>query len=60
MIVCSCNVISDQEVRTAVGQNSAAGSTSQVYRGLGREAECGRCAGSIRKIMDEMRAGAHA
>jgi bacterioferritin-associated ferredoxin len=48
-----CNVISDCEVRTVAGRTSPGGSTAQIYRGLGREPQCGRCAGSIRKIMDE-------
>jgi bacterioferritin-associated ferredoxin len=56
MIVCSCNVISDGDVRAVIGPRPAASSTAQVYRGLGHEPQCGRCAGSIRKIMDEGRA----
>jgi bacterioferritin-associated ferredoxin len=55
MIVCSCNVISDCDVRAVVEQRSSAGSTAQVYRGLGHQPQCGRCAGSIRRIMDETR-----
>jgi bacterioferritin-associated ferredoxin len=54
MIICSCNVISDGDVRAVVGPQSGAASTAQVYRGLGHEPQCGRCAGSIRKIMDEV------
>ncbi|MBV9557254.1 MAG: (2Fe-2S)-binding protein [Pseudolabrys sp.] len=57
MIVCSCNVISDNEVRTAVRQSSSR-SCKQVYGCLGCSAECGRCARTIRKIMDEAIAGA--
>jgi bacterioferritin-associated ferredoxin len=57
MIVCSCNVISDHEVRTACA-NSAPRTTGQVYGCLGCSAQCGRCARSIRKIMDEALAGA--
>jgi bacterioferritin-associated ferredoxin len=53
MIVCSCNVISDGEVRAALGRPSPPSSTAQVYRGLGCQPRCGRCAGSIRKILDE-------
>lgn len=52
MIVCSCNVLSDKDVRTAV--NSAAPRTAgQVYGCLGCSAQCGRCARTIRKIIDE-------
>jgi bacterioferritin-associated ferredoxin len=52
MIVCSCNVLSDHEVRHAVTA-SAPRSASQVYGCLGCSAQCGRCARTIRKIMDE-------
>jgi bacterioferritin-associated ferredoxin len=57
MIVCSCNVISDHEVRKACAK-SAPRTTGQVYGCLGCSAQCGRCARSIRKIMDEALAGA--
>ena len=57
MIVCSCNVLSDREVRTAV--NSAAAHTAgQVFGCLGCSAQCGRCARTIRKIIDETLNGA--
>jgi bacterioferritin-associated ferredoxin len=52
MIVCSCNVLSDHEVRHAV-TSSAPRTTGQVYGCLGCSAQCGRCARTIRKIMDE-------
>ena len=57
MIVCSCNVISDKQVRSAV-HGSSARSCKQVYGCLGCGAECGRCARTIKKIMDEAIAGA--
>jgi bacterioferritin-associated ferredoxin len=57
MIVCSCNVLSDQEVRTACARSTPR-TTGQVYGCLGCSAQCGRCARSIRKIMDEALAGA--
>jgi bacterioferritin-associated ferredoxin len=53
MIVCSCNVLSDQDVRTAVTAEGRPRSTGQVYGCLGCSAQCGRCARTIRKIMDE-------
>jgi bacterioferritin-associated ferredoxin len=53
MIVCSCNVLSDHDVRTAVQTQARPCSTGQVYGCLGCSAQCGRCARSIRKIMDE-------
>lgn len=57
MIVCSCNVLTDHDVRTAVN-TSAPRTTGQVYGCLGCSAQCGRCARSIRKIMDEALVGA--
>ena len=56
MIVCSCNVLSEQEVRKAVNA-SAPRTTGQVYGCLGCSAQCGRCARTIRKIMDEALGG---
>jgi len=53
MIVCSCNVLSDQDVRTAVTSEAPPRSAGQVYGCLGCSAQCGRCARTIRKIMDE-------
>jgi bacterioferritin-associated ferredoxin len=53
MIVCSCNVLSDKDVRSAVQADAKPRSTSQVYGCLGCSAQCGRCARTIRKIMDE-------
>jgi bacterioferritin-associated ferredoxin len=57
MIVCSCNVLSDHDVRHAV--NTAAPRTaSEVYGCLGCSAQCGRCARTICKIMNEALTGA--
>ena len=58
MIVCSCNVISDSDVRTAVAAPVTPRSTGQVYGCLGCSAQCGRCARTIRKIIDETLNGA--
>ena len=52
MIVCSCNVLSDQNVRSAV-EAERMRSTGRVYGCLGCSAQCGRCARTIRRIMDE-------
>jgi bacterioferritin-associated ferredoxin len=52
VIVCSCNVISDQQVRSVAAERTPRG-TSEVYRCLGCSAECGRCARTIRRIIDE-------
>jgi bacterioferritin-associated ferredoxin len=54
MIVCSCNVITDHDVRGALsGAEAPPRSTGDVYRCLGCSAQCGRCARTIRRIMDE-------
>ena len=53
MIVCSCNVLTDDDVRTVVRTQARPRSTGQVYGCLGCSAQCGRCARTIRKIMDE-------
>lgn len=57
MIVCSCNVLSDYEVRT-VASKATRRSLSYVFGCLGCRAQCGRCAHTIRKIMDEALQGA--
>ncbi|HKS61354.1 MAG TPA: (2Fe-2S)-binding protein [Xanthobacteraceae bacterium] len=54
MIVCSCNVFSDRDVRTALDSAPARPATAnQVYGCLGCSPQCGRCARTIRRIMDE-------
>lgn len=54
MIVCSCNVLSDHDVRGAVTDAKQPPRTAgQVYGCLGCSAQCGRCARTIRQIMDE-------
>lgn len=54
MIVCSCNVFSDHDVRNAVtGAKDLPRTPNDVYGCLGCSAQCGRCARTIKKIMDE-------
>jgi bacterioferritin-associated ferredoxin len=54
MIVCSCNVLSDHDVRHAVNTaHDALRNAKQIYDCLGCTAECGRCARTIRTIIDE-------
>ena len=52
MIICSCNVLTDHDIRAAVN-GAAPRTTGQVYGCLGCSAQCGRCARTIRRIMDE-------
>ena len=51
MIICSCNVLSDQDVRSIVGAPDAPRTAAQVHRCLGCSPECGRCARTIRQIV---------
>jgi bacterioferritin-associated ferredoxin len=54
MIVCSCNVLSDHDVRDAVnGSEELPRNPKQLYDCLGCSAECGRCARTIKTIIDE-------
>jgi bacterioferritin-associated ferredoxin len=53
VIVCSCNVLSDCQIKAALEAPDAAVRTpGQVYRCLGCSAQCGRCARTIRAILD--------
>ena len=52
MIVCSCNVLSDVQVRETLDVN-APRTTLEVYHCLGCSPQCGRCARTIKAIMDE-------
>ena len=54
MIVCSCNVLSEHDVRTVCRRAEAPPRTpGQVYGCLGCSAQCGRCARTLKRIMDE-------
>ena len=51
MIICSCNVLSDRDVRGAIVAAGAPCTAAQVHRCLGCNLECGRCARTIRQIV---------
>lgn len=56
MIVCSCNVLSDKQIRTTIddsGQNPR--TPGQVYRCLGCSPQCGRCARTIKAMLANIR-----
>ncbi len=54
MIVCSCNVLSDGDVRACLNPGPDCPRTpAQVYTCLGCSPECGKCARTIRAIMDQ-------
>jgi bacterioferritin-associated ferredoxin len=61
MIVCSCNVFSDGEVRACLAPGPSCPRTpAQVYQCLGCSPKCGRCARAIRAIMDKALTEVHA
>ena len=53
MIVCSCNVFSDSQVRAAIADSIKRPQMSKVYSSLGCAAQCGRCAHTIKAILDQ-------
>ncbi|WOK18268.1 MULTISPECIES: (2Fe-2S)-binding protein [Rhodopseudomonas] len=54
MIVCSCNVLTDHDVRSAVcSEGGNARTAGEVYGCLGCSKRCGRCVRSIKQIMTE-------
>ena len=55
MIVCSCNFLSESQVKSAIGSDAPRLRMSQVYRSLGCTAECGRCCHTIKIILEEIR-----
>lgn len=53
MIVCSCNVLSDHDVRSAVSSaQRLPRNARQVYGCLGCSVECGRCASTVKRIVE--------
>ena len=51
MFVCLCNVLTDARVREAV--LAGASRPSQVYEACGCSAQCGHCAPTLRRIVQE-------
>jgi bacterioferritin-associated ferredoxin len=60
MIICSCNVLSDLEVKIAVAASKPPRTIGRLFRYLGCTAQCGRCGPSIKGIVDEARRPANA
>jgi bacterioferritin-associated ferredoxin len=52
MIICSCNVISDHQVRAAMAAEVPPRSLGELFRQFGNVALCGRCAPSVKLIME--------
>jgi bacterioferritin-associated ferredoxin len=57
MIVCSCNVLSDRDVHTAIAASHDAQRVSEIYGCLACIPACGRCAATIKRIIDATRSG---
>jgi bacterioferritin-associated ferredoxin len=53
MIVCSCNLLSDTQVRSAVTSGVIRPRISHVYASLGCTAQCGRCVHTIKAFLTE-------
>ncbi|WP_418902933.1 (2Fe-2S)-binding protein [Terripilifer ovatus] len=54
MIVCSCNVFSDKDVRNVLcNRDSSVRCVREVYNGLGCAPQCGRCASTIKSLIVE-------
>jgi bacterioferritin-associated ferredoxin len=51
MILCSCNVISDRDVRSA--REDGAGRTRDVFKHCGRAPKCGKCIHGIRRELEQ-------
>jgi bacterioferritin-associated ferredoxin len=51
MIVCSCNRLSDGDVRRVASGAARALTAAQVYDCLGCGTRCGRCVPTIKRIM---------
>ncbi|MGB8899303.1 MAG: (2Fe-2S)-binding protein [Methylocella sp.] len=57
MIVCSCNVLTDSEIRAALNRGACPRTPFAVYKCLGCSLNCGRCITTVRTIINEANAG---
>lgn len=53
MIVCSCNVLTEDAIRAALGGPHPPTRVIDVYRQLGCRPQCGCCAAGILRLMRE-------
>jgi bacterioferritin-associated ferredoxin len=53
VIICSCNVLSDGQVRSAIATAVSSAQMRGVYASLGCVAKCGRCAHTIKIILQD-------
>ena len=54
VIVCSWNVLSDAQIRSAIVSQSPYSRVSRVYASLGCSAQCGRCARTIKVMLEDI------
>jgi bacterioferritin-associated ferredoxin len=54
MIICSCNILSDAQVRAVIASEAPHPRMSRVYASLGCAAQCGRCAHTIKGMLEEI------
>jgi bacterioferritin-associated ferredoxin len=57
MIVCSCNVVTDTEIRATLASRECPRTPFEVYECLGCRLNCGRCIATVRTIINEANAG---
>jgi bacterioferritin-associated ferredoxin len=55
VIVCSCNVLSEAQVRYAIASTESRPRMSYVYSSLGCAAKCGRCAHTIKIMIEDIK-----
>jgi bacterioferritin-associated ferredoxin len=53
MIVCSCNVLTEVEIRASIATLEGPRRVCDVYASLGCTAKCGGCAGTISALIRE-------
>jgi bacterioferritin-associated ferredoxin len=53
MIVCSCNVLTDVDIRASIATLNGPRRVCEVYASLGCTAKCGGCAGTICALISE-------
>jgi bacterioferritin-associated ferredoxin len=54
MIVCSCNVFSEKDVKKVLcNRDLSVRCVREVYHGLGCAPQCGRCASTIKSLIVE-------
>ncbi len=52
MIVCSCNVVTDSEIRATLASKACPRTPFAVYESLGCRLNCGRCIATVRTIIN--------